>query len=354
MRVPAPLPAYRNRPAYGVEEGRSVFRRLDFNEGPPPDLGTLSRALALCAHGATVYPEYGSLKRAAAQAWKVDPAMLMPVNGADEGIALVLRAFTGPHAPLVLPVPSFPMYRIYADLGGSPVVAVPLAPDFAVEVEATVAALPGGALLALTSPNNPTGRALPEADLRRLLGTAEGRPVILDETYAPFAGQDFSPLLVEFPNLILLRTLSKAYGLPGLRCGLILADARLIRSLEPLRSPFNVNGVAALLGAQILAGDAGWRARLQGAVAARRRLQARLDSEGIPTVPSDAHFFLAWLGPRAAAAVARLRSLGILVKDLQATLPGFLRISVTGDPDTEAFLEAFLPWWDLETTGARS
>lgn len=352
--VPQTLSGYRDLQAYSAEEGRGAFLRMDFNEGPSPDLETLSRALPLCVFALTVYPEYGELKRAAALAWGVEPAMLLPVNGADEGIALLLRAFTGPEAPLVLPVPSFPMYRIYAELGGSPVIAVPLAADFSVDVEATLKVLDKGAMLALTSPNNPTGRAIPEADVRRLLEASVGRPVILDETYAPFAGQDFAPLLSEFPNLILLRTLSKAHGLPGLRCGLIVADPRLIRSLEPLRPPFNVNGVAALLGAQMLLGDVGLRARLRGAVAARRRLQDCLESAGIPTVPSDAHFFLAHLGNRAPEAVALLRRRGILVKHLAKTLPGMLRISVARDCDAMAFLEAFLPWWEMEMKGARS
>ncbi len=347
---PAPdvLPAFRDLKAYGTQEGRGAFLRMDFNEGPAPDLEVLARAMTLCAFSATVYPEYGGLKGAAAQAWGVDPAMLLPVNGADEGIALLLKAFTGPGDAVVLPMPSFPMYRIYAGLNGSPVLPVPLAPDFGLDLEAILEALPKGALLALTSPNNPTGRAIPEVELIALLEASQGRPVVLDETYGPFCGQDFAPLLARWPNLILLRTLSKAHGLPGLRCGLILANPAVIRRLELLRPPFNVNGIAATLGAQMLVGDPGLRARLRGAVEARRRIQARLESAGIPTVPSDAHFFLADLGSRAEAAVALLRARGILVKDLSKPLPGMLRISVALEREAKAFREAFLPWWKTD------
>ncbi len=347
-QAPEVLPAFRSLQAYATQEGRGTFLRLDFNEGPAPELEDLAQSLALCAYSATVYPEYGPLKRAAAQAWRVAPSMLLPVNGADEGIALLLRAFTGPGDPLVLPVPCFPLYRIDAGLLGSPVIQVPLGPDFGLDLEATLEALPRGALLALASPNNPTGRAISEAQLLRLLEASQGRPVLVDETYAPFCGQDFAPLLAHWPNLILLRTLSKAHGLPGLRCGMILADARVIEHLEPLRPPFNVNGIAAALGAQMLTGDGGLRARLKGAVEARKRLQAALESAGLRTPPSDAHFFLVDLGSRATAAVSVLRQRRILVKNLSNTLPGMLRISVTAEREAQTFLAAFLPWWETE------
>jgi len=346
--VPELQPAFRDLNSYATHEGRGAFLRLDFNEGPSPELGVLAQTLALCAYATAIYPEYGSLKRAAAQAWSVEPAMLLPVNGADEGIAVLLRAFTGPGDAVVLPVPTFPMYRIYAELCGSPVIQVPLAPDFGLDMEALLKALPTGALLSLTSPNNPTGRAIPEGQLLKLLEASEGKPVLLDETYAPFCGQNFAPFLARFPNLFLLRTLSKAHGLPGLRCGFVLADPEVIQRLEVLRPPFNVNGVAATLGAQILASDPGLKARLRSAVEAREQVQAGLESVGIATVPSDAHFFLADLGSRASAAVAMLRERRILVKDLSRILPGMLRISVAVEREAQAFLQAFRPWWQTE------
>jgi len=352
--VPKILPALRDLKTYAVQEGRGAFLRMDFNEGPPPELDVLASALELCAFSATVYPEYSPLKRAAAQAWGVEPAMLIPVNGADEGIAMVLRAFTGPGDAVVLPVPTFPMYRVYAEQCGSPVISVPLATDFDLDMEAIRRALSGGVMLSLTSPNNPTGRAISEAQFLNLLEAAKGKPVLMDETYGPFCGQDFAPLLARYPNLILLRTLSKSYGLPGLRCGFILASPEVIRQLEVLRAPFNVNGIAASLGAQMLSSDPGLRARLRKAVEARKYLQEALERAGIPTVPSDAHFFLANLGSRATEAVERLRERQILVKNLSTTIPGMVRISVAVQHEATAFLEAFLPWWESDKTKEQS
>ena len=312
---------------YATTEGRAAFVRMDFNEGPPPPAELLTMDLSGCL---TMYPEYGALKLAAAGAWGVAPACIVPVNGADEGILLLLRVLGA--GGLVLPVPAFTMYHIYAEQLGVKVAAVPLDENFDLDLEATLAA-PGG-LVALTSPNNPTGRAVPEAALLRVL--AQGRPVLLDETYGPYCGQDFAPLLADWPNLILLRTLSKAYGVPGLRCGFVLAAPDLAAQLDGLRSPFNVNAAAAALGARLLTEDTGFGQRVQAALAARRELQARLERAGYRTVPSDAHFFLADLGPGAAE---RLRDQGILIKDQASIRPGLYRISVATAADARRFAQ---------------
>lgn len=314
---------------YRTTEGRGPFVRMDFNEGPPPP----PELLALDPACLGMYPEYGPLKAAAARAWQVDPARLVPVNGADEGILLLLRMLGG--AGMVLPVPAFPMYRFYADQLGVAVREVPLDPAFDLDLEATLAA-PGG-LVALTSPNNPTGRSIPRETLLGVL--AQGRTVLLDETYGPFCGQDFAPLLPDWPNLVILRTLSKAYGVPGLRCGFVLAPEELAARLDALRSPFNVNGAAAWTGRRLLEEDAGFRDRALGAARAARALRGRLEAAGYFTVPSDAHFFMAGLG---GDAPARLRERNILVKDLSRVGPGLCRVSVATEGDARAFENAFL------------
>jgi histidinol-phosphate aminotransferase len=315
---------------YKTQEGRGSFVRMDFNEGPPPPPALLAMDLA---EALAIYPEYGKLKAAAAAAWGVDPGCLVPVNGADEGIFLLLRLLGG--GGLVFPVPGFPMYRVYADQLEVAVAEVPLDAAYDLDVDAVLAA-PGG-VVAVTSPNNPTGRAVPGKDLLRILD--QGRTVILDETYGPFCGQDFAPLMTRYPNLVLLRTLSKAHGVPGLRCGFVLARPELAARLDGLRSPFNVNAAAVALGTRLLAQDPGFRDRVAAALAAREGLQGRLDEAGIRTVPSDAHFFMADLGP---GAVERLRGRGILVKDLSALAPGLARISVASETEARIFENAYL------------
>jgi histidinol-phosphate aminotransferase len=314
---------------YPTREGRRAYVRMDFNEGPPPPPGLL----AFEASALNVYPEYGPLRAAAAEAWGLAPDRVVPVNGADEGILLAARLLG--QGGLAMPAPSFPMYRIYADQLGLPVAEAPLDPAFDLDVDALLEA--PGSLAVLVSPNNPTGKAVPCEAVERVL--AQGRPVIVDETYAAFCGQDFAPLLDRWPNLILLRTLSKAYGVPGIRCGFLLASREMASRLEELRSPFNVNGMAAAVGARLLAFDAGVKGRAARAVQARRDLQGALDRAGYRTWPSDTHFFMADLGP---GAVARLEAARILVKDLGALRPGLVRISVASPTEARILQDAFL------------
>lgn len=338
--LPTLRPGLEDLRAYPAPVDRGRFLRMDANEGPSLSIETLSQLMQLAAFSLTLYPEYEALRRAAGQAWGLEANQILPVNGADEGIALALRAFTGPGDPLLTGAPTFAMYALYAAQLGTPLITVPVAPDFRADVAGLCAALPGARMLALVSPDNPSGRRLPEADLCELLRAAGDRPVLVDETYAPFCGQDFAPLLVAYPNLLLLRTLSKASGVPGLRCGFLLGAPALVAALEPLRSPYNVNGPATLLGAQLLTGDPGRRARLAGAVAARRRLQASLEAQGWRTVPSDTHFFLAQPTCCATRLARDLREAGILVKALGGALEGWLRISVAGPAEAEALERA--------------
>jgi len=316
--------------AYATREGRGTFLRMDFNEGPPPPpellAGDFSAAMAM-------YPEYGGLRAAASAAYGVPPAQVVPVNGADEGIFLALRILGA--GGLALPVPAFSMFRVYAEQLRIPVAETPMGPGFEPDLEALLAA--PGDLVVLTTPNNPTGRALAPEAVERVL--AAGRPVLLDETYGAFCGQDFTPLLARWGNLVILRTLSKAHGVPGLRCGFVLAGPELAARFDALRSPFNVNAVAALVGQRLLTFDGGFRARVAEAVAARQGLQARLADAGYEVFPSDAHFFLARLEPGAAD---RLASQGILIKDDPSLGLGMVRISVPTARAAERFAATFL------------
>ena len=352
---PAPPPFFaQEAPPYSAPSGRAAYIRLDANEGPPPPEGFLAAALAAAAPTVTFYPEYAALREAAARSYGVPAAAVLPVHGADEGIRLWLEAFGGPGAPLLLPEPTFPMYRVSAGLTGTPVVPIPLEPDFDLDAEALVAALPRAASLVLVSPGNPSGRRISEAYLRRILDAAGGRPALVDEVYGPFCGQDFAPLLAEFPNLALLRSLSKAHGVPGLRCGFVLADPAQIRTLEAIRPPYNVSSVAASVGIALLEGDTGAPDRRRAAVEARQSLQGWLVAAGVPTAPSDAHFCLLALGTSAGTAGRHLEARGILVRDLGAAAPGWIRVSVTGPADAGAFAAAFLPWWcDRRVTGGQ-
>jgi histidinol-phosphate aminotransferase len=200
-------------------------------------------------------------------------------------------------------------------------------------------------LVILASPNNPTGRRIPRETLLSILAEREDRPVLLDETYAEFCGQNGIPWLERFPNLLILRTVSKARGLPGLRCGFLIGRPEMIGKLEALRSPYNVCAVSSYLAARLPAEDPGYERRLRRAVSARHWLQSELRRRELVTYPSDAHFCLLRLGIEEAENLADfMKARSILIKNMNKTLPGFLRISVNSRKQAVLFLQALDEW----------
>jgi histidinol-phosphate aminotransferase len=164
-------------------------------------------------------------------------------NGSDELIQVITSAIARPGACVLAPDPTFVMYRIYAMQAHVRYASVPLHADFTLDVEALVAeiARQKPALVWLASPNNPTGRAIPAAAIERVLAAAPGL-VVVDEAYADFAGTTLVPRVLEFPNLVVMRTLSKV-GLAGARLGYAVAHPAWIGELDKVRSPYNVNAL---------------------------------------------------------------------------------------------------------------
>ena len=342
--LPQIRPALRGITPYATSTGRGEYRRLDANEGPPPAPGLLRELLVEAASRLSYYPEYTELRRQAAVHYGTAADGVLPVCGADEGLRLVIGAFAGPGDRMVTVRPTFGMYAFYARLSGAVVAAVPRAPDFELDLDAIRDAAGGAALIVLASPNNPTARPIRSGDLAGLLELAPERPVLLDETYAEFCGQNFIPWIERFPNLIILRTLSKSRGLPGLRCGFIIGNPAVVSSLNTLRSPYNLTATAAWVGSAVLAGDTNFRERLAAATAARADLQRELARLGVPVWPSATHFCLLYLGGAAGSAASALAEQSILVRTLDDDLSGFIRVSVTGPDDVAVFLSAFTPW----------
>ena len=198
---------------------------------------------------------------------------------------------------VVIPEPTFTLYALLTTILGGEATRVPMSSDaagsFVYDVDALLAAgrASGASLTIVCSPNNPTGTSLSLAEVERLCGDGDGL-VVIDEAYHEFAGASVVPLLARHPNLVVLRTLSKAMGMAGLRVGYLLASPELVREVNKARLPYNVNSsqlaaLAALEEKEALAGN------VRRLVAGRERLLARLaDMPGVRAHASDANFFL--------------------------------------------------------------
>ncbi|MGR2740865.1 pyridoxal phosphate-dependent aminotransferase [Billgrantia sp. Q4P2] len=254
--------------------------------------------LAAAAEGLSRYPapDYRAAREAIAREAGVAAEQVLLTNGGAEAIFLVAAAHAGGRAVIVQP--TFTEYARACRAFGIAVDDLSLAPpDFSLDPERLGASLAPDTLLFLCRPNNPTGTLVPRETVQRLLTQAAMHDcrVVVDEAFIDFVTspeESLAPLLARFDNLILLRSLTKLYALPGLRLGYLLASESLVRQLQVGQPPWSVNHLAAELVAPLLA-DSAFLARTRQWLADEQpRLQAGLAGAGLEVIPSRANFFL--------------------------------------------------------------
>ncbi len=327
----------------------SQIVKLDANENPYGPIPEVAEALAEYAHY-HIYPDpqQGQLREALGRFLQLPPENILPGHGADELLDLLCRLFLGPGDGIVNCPPTFGMYSFDARLQGAAVVDVPRRADHSVDVAGVQALFqeerpdqPRLKLLFLTSPNNPSGTWLPDADLRQLLALPV--MVVLDEAYVEFADHPSrAPWVLEHPNLVVLRTFSKAAGIAGLRLGYGVFPAWLMPRLWTFKQPYNVNVAATVAGLASLRHKEKIQAVVARLKAERERLFQAL--QAIPylrPVPSQANFILCQVVGRDAAALKRdLEQQGILVRYYRKPgLENCIRISVGRPEQTDRLLE---------------
>ncbi len=259
----------------------------------------------------------------------------MVTAGADEGIDRACRAFLEPGRTILLPDPSFDMFDCSATLAGGELVRIPWR-DEAFPIEAFISRLDAlTAVIAVVSPNNPTGSVATLADVRRLAAAAPNALLILDHVYVEYADHDLTPAVLDLPNVLVLRTLSKAWGLAGCRVGYAVGSPYVVAVLRAAGGPYTVAAPSVALAlSQLERGVEPLGAHVARVREERRLLTARLAAAGLLPWPSQANFVLVECGPRAGSIRAGLAARGVLVRDFPAR-PGLdtaLRITLPGDP----------------------
>ena len=258
-------------------------------------------------------------------------------NGSDEAIDLLIRVFCAPGEAILICTPTYGMYTVAARLQGAQVLDVPLEPEsFRLRPTAVLEALqqhPHIKAVFLCSPNNPTGQVQPPELVEAILQGTD-RPVIVDEAYVEFTlGPGYAPHLAQYPHLILLRTLSKAWALAGCRIGYCHAHPLLIGLLQTVKPPYNLNQLTTRTALAALRMRAEVERTLQFVLSERNLLAERLAAlPGMLVYPSDANFLLVRVAG-ATALQAQLAQKKLIVRD-RSNEPGLndcLRISV-GSP----------------------
>lgn len=259
------------------------------------------------------YPErYAeSLKDAIGEYLGVRAASVTTGCGSDGVLETAMRAFGEPADRVAIPEPTFPMPAAFAEVNG--LEPVPVALDVACQPDAAAIAAVQPRIVYLCSPNNPLGVPCEPARVREIARTTAAL-VIVDEAYAEFTNTTVVPLLDEIDNLLVVRTLSKAFGLAGARVGYALGTPALIADMERARGPFQVNAVGAAAGARALRDDLDWmREHAMLAVREREYLAGRLRARGLCPLPSCANFVLLPL-QGAAEVAARMGAQGVSVR----------------------------------------
>ena len=333
--------------AYPVPDA-SGYVKLDAMENPYllPDalrdeLGRLARDAAI-----NRYPDAAAtpLKARLRAAMQVPEGMeILLGNGSDEIIQILALAIAKPGAVILGLEPSFVMYKMIAAFAGVRYVGVPLQPDFTLDLDATLAAIREHqpALVFIAYPNNPTGNLFDERALTQILDAAPGL-VVMDEAYHVFALRSFMPQLTRYPNLLVMRTLSKL-GLAGLRLGFLAGRPAWLNELDKLRLPYNVNVLTQGVAEQVLAHSAVLEQQAAAIRSERTRLmQALLGIAGAQAFPSDANFILFRVA-HADKVFEGLKQRGVLIKNLSRAHPQLdncLRVTVGTPDENQQFLTA--------------
>jgi histidinol-phosphate aminotransferase len=300
------------------------------------------------------YPDsaYSDLAESAAAYTGVRPHEILVGAGADEVLDLVAKAFLPAGGRAIVPSPTYGMYAVLTGQRGAEVANVPrLRTDrgFALDLAALERALDGAQLVWLCAPNNPTGADEPRETLTAVLELAsrvrdEPPVVVVDEAYHEFTGATLLDLRDEYPNLVVVRTLSKAFALPGIRVGYAVAARRTIEVLERVRPPGSISTVSAALATRALRLPELALANVQRIVAERGVLVAGLRDAGLDPYPSVTNFLLVRAGNTtdAASLAERLLRAGIVPRTFGADHPlaGHIRLTVRAAPENERLLEA--------------
>jgi len=327
--------------AYAVGDSSGMVK-LDAMENPYPLPPALRRELArrLAAVDLNRYPEPNpaALRDLIMRKMSVPAGMeVLLGNGSDDLIQILALALARPGAALMYPSPTFVMYGMNATFSGMRAVAVPLRDDFSLDADAFVARMRAEkpALVFLAYPNNPTGVLYPQADVERIIDAAPGL-VVLDEAYHVFAGKTFMDKLPQYPNLVVLRTVSKL-GLAGIRLGYLAGRPEWVRELNKVRQVYNINVLTEATARFVLERLEVLEAQAADIREQRAHLGEALRGFNSVTVfPSEANFFLLRV-PDAARTYDALRRQGVLVRNLHPGLANCLRVTV-GTPDENRIL----------------
>ena len=342
------IPVYPAAKSYGFE---GDLIKLASNETPYPPPPAVLEAVQAAMGGLNRYPDptAATLRRRLAERHGVPQAKVAVGNGSCEILLAAAQVMLEPGAEIVYAWPSFSMYPHLAAMTGARALAVPLDEDGRLDLEALAREVTVATRIVLVcNPNNPTATALSVEDVDAFVaGLPRHVLVIVDEAYVEFSvlqdPDESLPLLARHPNVVLLRTFSKVYGLCGLRAGYALGPESFRLAVDRVRQPFSVNALAQAAAAEAVRHQDEVERRVERTVIERLHVQDELADRGLAVSDSQANFSWVALGEDRdeAAVYAGLASRGVIVREGTALgAPGHLRVTYGTRGENDRFLAA--------------
>jgi len=336
-------PQVRKLAAYHIDE-TPVRIKLDAMENPFLLPEAVRREIAEVVRKTPInlYPDPSAkeVKKSIASFWKMRPELMILGNGSDELIQAIILAFGG---PVLVPVPTFAMYEITSRALAQSVVTVPL--DDTLDLDADLllkkAIERKAKVIFLACPNNPTGNRFSDKAIRKVLESADAA-VVIEEAYFSFSGKTYLTLLKKYPNMIILRTLSKI-GFAGLRIGVLTASQAIVDELNKIRLPYNINSLSQAVAVTAFKHSNVINSQISLLISEREKLYNGLSKLlNVVVYPSETNFIMFRTAADASGIHRRLKQAGILIKNLNkpGPLKNCLRVTIGTPEQNNVFLAA--------------
>lgn len=315
--IPCKIKLDANESPYGFEEPIASLRDIKTNRYPDPEARELRKVIA--------------------RKWGIPSENILHGNGSDEIIHYIVTTFGG---PVLYPVPTFAMYGIISKALGEKTLEIPLTEEFDIDITRTFQAInkEKPRLIFLSSPNNPTGNCFSSEAALRIIEESEAI-VVVDEAYQPFSSKKgFLPILEDYKNLLIMRTLSKI-GLAALRVGFLIGDSEIITEINKVRLPFNVNSYSQAIAVRIMKEKGLIDRTIRSIVSERDKLfSAMSEIRAVEPYPSEANFILFKVQAPEKVYKALLKR-GILIRNMDDQIKGCLRVTVGTEKENSIFLD---------------
>jgi histidinol-phosphate aminotransferase len=319
--------------------------KLDANENPYtfPQEAMVEIAALLKDLGFPRYPDpvAVALRQDIARYTEVQAEQVLMGNGSDELIFNLVMAF-GSGGKVIIAGPTFSMYRIHSRIAGAEPIEVPRNDDFSIDPSLILTAVEQtkSRLVMLCSPNNPTGNGTPLVVIEEILVNTNA-VVVVDQAYIEFGGENCIQLLKKYPNLVILRTFSKAFGLAGLRIGYMLGSPAVVNALMRIKQPYNLNSFSQVAARVALKHLPQFKDQWQRIISNRNQLIQELSQlPSLRVYPTDANFMLLQTEMDANVVHSKLLEDNVLVRKLGSPMPKHLRISVGTEEENKQLLQA--------------